>query len=111
MNNTPREYTAEEVRKMFLEYICHMIAYWNSEGNSNVAKNSSSRERLEGLVHSILVMIDGGTGGLPAFDIIPSSHPDAKEFHISQGENWFPDNVVINDCQLHDEYWAMNRKA
>lgn len=107
----PRAYTAEEERKRFLDHICGMISYWNSEGSSNVPKEYDSRKRMEGLVHSILVMLDGGSGDMPAFDIYPAPHPDDKEFHISNGENWHDPEVLMNDCQLHDEYNAMNRRA
>lgn len=107
----PRAYTSEEERKKFLDHICGMISYWNSEGRSNVPKDLSSRERLEGLVHSILVMIDGGSGGMPAFDISPAPHPDDKEFNKKQGCNWYEPGEIMNDCQLHDQYNAMNRRA
>ena len=106
----PRAFTAEEMRKRFLDHIVANIGYWNSEGNSNVTKDMPTRERMEGLVHSILVMIDGGSGGMPAFDISCSPHPDDKEYCKSQGENWVPAGVVINDCQLHDAYNARNRR-
>ncbi len=106
----PREYTAEEVREMFIKHIIAMIGYWNGEGNSNVNPNESSRYKMEGLVHSILVTIDGGCGGIPAFDLVCKPHPDDKEYLKSQEEDWYPENVVINDCQLHDLYNAIIRK-
>jgi hypothetical protein len=82
MSNTePRAHTTEEVRQRFLDHICGMISYWNSEVGSNVPKNYSSRERLEGLVHSILVMLDGGSADMPAFDISPSPHPDLENYN------------------------------
>jgi len=112
MSNTePRAHTTEEVRQRFLDHICGMISYWNSEVGSNVPKNYSSRERLEGLVHSILVMLDGGSADMPAFDISPSPHPDDKEFNKEQGCNWYEPGQVMNDCQLHDQYNAMKRRA
>lgn len=107
----PRAYTAEEERKRFLDHICGMISYWNSEGNSNVPKEYDSRQRMEGLVHSILVMLDGGSGDMPAFDISPSPHPDDKEYLKKNGENWYEPGEIINNCQLHDEYNAMGRRA
>lgn len=107
----PRAYTPEEVRQHFLDHICRMISYWNGEDGSNVPKDYSSRERLEGLAHSILVMIDGRSGNMPAFDISPSPHPDDKEYLKKNGENWYEPGEVMNNCQLHDQYNAMNRRA
>lgn len=106
----PAAFTAEEERKAFLNSICGMISYWNSEGLSNVPKDYNSRQRLEGLVHSILVLIDGGSGTMPKYNISPAPHPDDKDYHISNGEKWHDPDVIINDCQLHDEYNAMGRK-
>jgi len=108
--NEPRAFTAEEMRAKFLNHIIAMIGYWNSEGGSNVAKDMPTRERMEGLVHSILVMIDGGSGGMCAFDISCSPHPSDEEYHKIRQENWVPSGVVINDCMLHDEYNARNRR-
>lgn len=108
----PRAYTPEEVRERFLNNVIGMIAYWNGEGGSNVPKDSSSRHRLEGLAHSILVMIDGGNGFMPSFDLSPSPHPDDKQYYKDNGENWYEPDQVMNDCQLHEEFWAkINSRA
>jgi hypothetical protein len=107
---TPRAFTAVEMRGKFLDHIINMTAYWAGEGNSNVPKEMPTKERMEGLVHSLLVMFDGGNGAMPAFAIACAPHPDDEEFHKSQGENWVPPDVIINDCQLHDEYNARNRR-
>jgi hypothetical protein len=48
-----------------------------------------------------MVTIDGGSMGCPAMELIPSPHPEDRDFHISEGENWW-EPVVINDCQLHE---------
>ena len=40
--STPRAFTAEEMRKKFLDHICNMIGYWNSEGQSNVPKDMTT---------------------------------------------------------------------
>ena len=106
----PRAYTEKEVRKMFLDQVCGLISYWNGEGNSNVDPNRPSREKMEGLVHSLLVMFDGGTGGMPALDIVCRPAEGDDEYLKKQGEDWFPDGLVINNCQLHDEYNARGRK-
>ena len=107
----PRAYTAEEEREAFLDHICDLISYWNCEGSSNVPKEYTSRQRMEGLVHSILVTLDGGSGMMPAYDISCAPHPDDIEYHNKNGENWHEPGLVINDCQLHDEYNARFRKT
>lgn len=108
LDNIPKNgktaFTAEEMRTRFLGHIIHMIGYWNGEGSSNVDPNRTSRDKMEGLVHSILVMIDGGSGDMPAFDISCAPHPDDEAYHKKNGERWVPAGKVINDCQLHDEY-------
>lgn len=107
---TPRAFTAIEMREKFLDHIIAMTGYWASEGNSNVPKDMPAKERMEGLVHSLLVMFDGGNGAMPAFDISCAPHEDDEEYCKGQGENWVPMGVVINDCQLHDAYNARNRR-
>lgn len=106
VNKKPRAYTEEEVREKFLNQIRSLITYWNGESGSNVPKEHTSRERMEGLVHSILVMFDGGSGMMPAFNISVVSTDDDMEFFKEQGENWYVDGQVINDCQLHEEFFA-----
>ena len=94
----PRAKTAEEVRADFMNTCRTLADFWAGPG----AEGKTARERLQGLVHSILCIFDGVNGGLPAFDIVASPHPDDKEFHRSEGENWIEPGTVINNCSLHD---------
>lgn len=87
----PREWTQAEVEEQFLDHVAVMIAYWNSEGNSNVPADSTSRHRLEGLTHSLLAAIDGCSMALPGFTLAPSPHPEDRAFHIAEGENYYPE--------------------
>ncbi len=91
----PRAYTADEARKIFIDHLKVLAVYW---GN---LPNKTPLERTEGMLHSVLVTLDGGAGFLPAYDVIPSPHSEDKEFHISRGENYYVP-IVINDCQLHE---------
>jgi hypothetical protein len=75
-----------------------MAEYWAS------LTYKTPEERCKGLVFSILVVLDGGNAGFPALDISLSPHPDDKQFHIDQGDNWFESGMIINDCQLHELY-------
>ena len=98
----PRVLTEEEARKKFLEAAKNIIAYWAGHNDSNVPANSTTKERLEGCVFSLLVMLDGGNMSMPGFKVIPTPHPNDKAFHKSRGENWWPDDVDIAGS-LHEE--------
>ena len=89
----PREYTMEEVRDVFLDHIYNMIHYWDS-----MVKEENQLERLKGLAFSILVALDGGANGCPGFIVAPSTHPDDKEYHRVNSENWYPQN---NDAKVN----------
>lgn len=81
----PRELTTDEVRERFIQHVWGMIHYWEHED-----RQPAARDKLSGLAHSLLVAIDGCADGLPAFALAPVPHPDNKEFHRAEGENWFP---------------------
>jgi len=83
-----RQYTRDEVRDLFLDHVRDLIAYW-----ANVSSDCSHEQRLEGLAHSILAVIDG-EGQLPAFAVIPSPHPDDKSYRQQEDMNWFPELKV-----------------
>lgn len=115
-NDEPRAYTAEEMRKMFLSHLKTMASYWahisirNDEERAHVeACGGEARWRTEGMLFSFLVTLDGGTN-LPAFDLIPSPHPEDEAYHRDQGENWWAP-IVINECQLHDELHSDRRTS
>ena len=104
----PREMTEEEVRQEFLEYIAVMVNYWD-----HTAPARTQRERLSGLVHSLLVMLDGGTD-LPKFIVVPDPHPDDREFHRGEGDNWWPENLETGvRCDiagsLHEQWYRVYR--
>lgn len=81
-----REYTPEEIEAEFIRHVKGMVQYWDSLDNKTQA------ERLEGLAYSILGMLDGIVGDVPAFIVAPFPHPDDKEYLQAQGENWYPEN-------------------
>lgn len=98
MTEQPRAYTADEVRQQLLAQIRQDITYW-------LQQDGDERRRMEGLVFSILNIFDGTTMALPAMDIVLSPHPDDKQFHIDEGDNWYESGQVINDCMLHEEWY------
>lgn len=96
-----REYTAQEIRQQVLAHVKTVVDYWAALPGISV------EERCDGVAFSILTMVDG-CGSLPAFTISVDAHTEDKDLHISEGKNWYPPGVAINeDCQLHDEYSQM----
>jgi hypothetical protein len=104
MVNKPREKTEQEVRNEFLDYIRSLVDYCEQQSDRNL------REKLELLAFSILVGIDGNAGGLPAFILAPYGHKEDKEYHISNGNNFYAENHNSDiKCDIagsmHDEFY------
>lgn len=99
MSNS-REYTQEEVQDKFLAHVRSLIKYWNS------VEGQTTSEKLDGLAFSIMVAIDGGAGGLPSFVLAPFPHESDRQYHIDNGENYYPEDPIVK-CNiagyLHDE--------
>lgn len=89
----PREKTTEEIREEFLKHVRSLIKYWNSVEGKDSPK--TCLDRLEGLAFSIMVALDGGAMAVPGFIVAPSPHPDDKEYHISEGSNYYPENPEV----------------
>ena len=105
----PREYTDDEARQMFLDHLAAVVRYWLHEDRAPEVE-----EKMTGLVHSILVAIDGGAAYLPGFLLVPSPHPDDTQFHRDEGENWWPGaNDAEHDIAggLHDQWGDACRRA
>lgn len=89
--NRSRVYTPDEVRDLFLNYVWHLIDYWDENGDGK-------RNALEGLAHSILATLDGESAELPGFHVLPIGTLEDQEFFREQGRNWFP------LCRLQNDY-------
>jgi hypothetical protein len=99
-DDTPRAYTADEVRLDFLDHVRCMTRYWDT-----VQNGGSQLKRLEGLAFSILTAIDG-CSGVPGFDLVVRPHEDDKAYHIAEGQNYYEDGMVINsDSMMHEEFY------
>lgn len=99
--DTPRAISAEEVRAIFLDHVRGVVRYWAN------LPDLPNQDRCEGVAFSILTTIDGCAGGFPcALDLVCRPHPDDKAFQVDEGENWIEDGMVINDCQLHESFYA-----
>lgn len=100
MNNTSRAKTDIEVREEFLSKLRELAIYWaNTEG-------TTSLEKCEGVVFSILNIFDGTSCGLPAMDISLSPHESDKEYAIEKSENWYESGMVINNTMMHEKFYV-----
>lgn len=103
-----REYTEDEIREKFLKHVHGIIRYWLNE-----SRTPDTKEKMEGAVFSILVLLDGGSCGSPGFKVIANPHPDDKEYLIGEGENYYPDpkdEVDIAGC-LHELFGKYRSEA
>lgn len=95
---------------MFLDHCENVADYWEHvDLRSKPASESEVRYRMRGMLFSLLVMFDGGSANLPAFDIVPSPHPDDAEYLKGEGENWWTATPINADVQLHDVLSARER--
>jgi hypothetical protein len=95
---TMRAYTADEIRKEFLNSIQGYIWYCEE------LKDKTTKQKLELLAFSILNIIDGTSANFPAsLDLVVRVAPEDKDYHIDIEENWYEDGTVINESTyLHD---------
>lgn len=98
----PRAYTREECREMLLDHLRRVAHYWATTNGPDGPK--TVRERLDGLVFSFLVLLDGGSGDMPAFSIAPDPHPTDREYRQSEGENWWPEDGEDIGGSLHEQW-------
>lgn len=87
IKNENRAYTREEVRALFLTKVATIAEYWGE-----VAK--TPQEAADGAVFSILSLLDG-CSMFPKFQVVPEPHPTDRDFHVSKGENYYPESPVL----------------
>jgi len=80
----PRAWTQKEVQEKFLMYCWNMVVYWSED-----TRTPGARDKLEGLMHSFLTLLDGMTLDFPAVELIPAPHRDDKGYNIIEGRNYF----------------------
>lgn len=105
-DETPREYTNDEVADMFIDQLLMMAWYWNRQ-------EGSTYNKLIGLLHSVCVIIDGESS-LPAFILAPRPHEEDMGYHIAEGENYYPLSTDLpNDIggSLHERLIARQKKS
>ncbi|MFP0271508.1 hypothetical protein [Acinetobacter baumannii] len=88
----------EMIRDELLGQFRNFARYWAQHKGTDL-------EKCEGLVHSILTTIDG-RGVFPAIDLVIRPHPDDKQYHIDNGDDYIEDGTVINDdVLLHELFY------
>lgn len=100
--NKPRAYTAKEMQNMFLDQLKAIKKDCIKE--VTIRGRKSWEEAIDLAIFSTLVIFDGESGSLPAMDLIPTPHPDDKQYCITSEENYWPQNVNIADGTLHDQW-------
>lgn len=98
----PRAMTPDEIRACLLRTLASIADYWGMLPNKTV------RERVDGAISSMLVIIDGESGALPRFELRPHPHPDDEAYYRAAGEDYYPCGVDITDGELHSR-WAQWR--
>lgn len=87
-----RQYTTDEVREKLLRHLAVIADYWDT-----VVGPKDQRERIHGAVFSVLSTLDGSSIDVPGFIVAPRPHEDDKQYHIDNGNNWFPENHQLDD--------------
>jgi hypothetical protein len=89
----------EDIRADFIAQCKVMVNYWDND-----SRTPDTSAKLSGLLHSILVIIDGSSGGFPVgLDLVCRPHPDDKAYLQSEDEDWIEDGTVLNaDVMLHE---------
>lgn len=101
MTRQAKEITVEEARHLFLTHVAVLVDYWEKE-----SRVKTSQEKLEGLAFSLLTMLDGGSAGLPGYQIIPRSYQQDVEYAKEQGYDYYPENIdITQDQALHEEIY------
>lgn len=97
---TVRAITPGELRDDFMNACRILVDYWAGPE----ANRTTVHERLSGLAHSLLCVIDGASSSFPyAIDLTASPHPDDKEFCQSEGDNWVEPGTVFNASDMLHE--------
>lgn len=96
-----RAKTQEEIRQELIAELKSAVSFWLNQ-------DTSEEDKLNGVVFSMLSLIDGVTS-MPSFDLVVHPHKDDKAFCIANSLNWYEPNTVINeDVMLHSLWYKNN---
>lgn len=93
-----RELTNAEVRENFLREVRDISQYWTGrvidrEPPLDNATRKIVLERVNGALYSLLSSLDGNSGAVPGFRVIPRTSPSDRQYDIDQEEDYYP---IIN---------------
>lgn len=66
-NTKPVVLSNEEAATVLVQHFCGLVDYWDNEASATTAK-----EKMEGVVFSVLAAIDGSSLVIPGFKLIPA---------------------------------------
>ena len=90
----------DDLKIMFMDAIRSYIDYWDRQ-------DASSKDKLEGIAFGVLNIIDGTSSTFPcSIDLVLRPHPDDKQYHIENGDDYIEDGTCINTGDyLHDGFF------
>lgn len=107
-----RELTVDEAREELIVHFWELVNYWDKVDGEH---NQTQKQRMSGLLHSILCTLDGCTGAMPGFEIKPIVPKSDVSFIKSLptddifSRNWFPAKTDIGGG-LHEIMYSIGRK-
>jgi len=93
----PTAYTEEELLEMFILNTRAIAIEWSK------TPDLSPIDRCNGVVSSILSLLDGKTVDFPACDLLPRPHEEDKAYCIENGLRWVKEGTTLS-FWLHEEY-------
>ena len=96
--------TNDEAREELILHFCQILEYWEKE-----SRTPDTRGKMEGMLHSILVTLDGGSGMMPGFKVSALVPPTDVKFHKKQGNKYFPHGEDLGGG-LHEILYVIGRK-
>ena len=110
--DVPPDLTGKDARKALFYQIQQLIDHFEKVDPTRA--DSSVRERLSGLVHSILCIIDGVSTADGSWDITVQSSEEDRQVMHSQGQRAYPiEPVSVYDessSLLHDAWFEFHRR-
>ena len=95
-----RAYTKKEIQEQFLESIRNLVDYWEMESRAK-----TSREKLEGLAFSVLTLLDGEHGDMPAFEVKAIGTEEDIKYFKENDENYYPVDSEDIAGALHEGFY------
>lgn len=96
--------TRDEAREELILHFWSLVEYWEKE-----SRQPNPREKLEGLLHSILVTLDGGSGMMPGFSVSAMVPPADIKYHKENDSKYFPPDEDLAGG-LHEIMYSVGRK-